>query len=638
MLPFHYFSKLEIDAPSIRKQTLADFIDLDEANNGIVSAIVDFCYLVDTGNLDIAFKSLARIENDRVWKNLAKICIKKGRLDVALISLSHIGHAAAVAAVRKARYEDSVQLKAAVLAKYLGMQEEIEKLYMSAQRFDLLNTYYQELGQWDRALDIASRKDRINLRTTYVRFAEYLLEIDDRVGSAAALEKSSNSNIEIPLSFSANEVDLELFTCLNNEKNVKRWCAQFEESLGNFSSALKYYEEIEDILSIVRIHCFCGNLQSAEEICRSKSSKAAAYYLARHYEREEKISQSIEFYTAAQCFTQAIRLAKSFHLSNQLVNLALQGTPNLMLDVAIYFEASGQNLDKAITLLHRGGHLEKAVDLCFKSNQRLAETLGAENSPELLEKCASFFHEQGRFEQAILLLCNAKKFEEALDICLRRSIHITEAIAERFTFPDEASESAKILLNRLAELCLQQKSFYLACKKFSQARAYDSLSGFYESCCQVEIDEYQNYEKAMAALREAIKCLQKHKESDIAAHKKKSLQNRLEYMEHFINAKRVARSNPTEMLRTCEGLLEEPNIELAVRIGDIYALMIESHYASGDFQSAKDIVDLMIKKVPLANLDFYVDADIVRSLGYSHSLNTRESDGMDEQILYNDIA
>jgi hypothetical protein len=30
---------------------------------------------------------------------------------------------------------------------------------------------------------------------------------------------------------------------------------------------------------------------------------------------------------------------------------------------------------------------------------------------------------------------------------------------------------------------------------YTQGRALDSLAGFYESCAQAEIDDYQNYEK-----------------------------------------------------------------------------------------------------------------------------------------------
>jgi intraflagellar transport protein 140 len=38
-----------------------------------------------------------------------------------------------------------------------------------------------------------------------------------------------------------------------------------------------------------------------------------------------------------------------------------------------------------------------------------------------------------------------------------------------------------------------------------QGKAPHLLGGFYEACAQVEIDEYQNYDKAMGALTEAYR-------------------------------------------------------------------------------------------------------------------------------------
>ncbi len=40
---------------------------------------------------------------------------------------------------------------------------------------------------------------------------------------------------------------------------------------------------------------------------------------------------------------------------------------------------------------------------------------------------------------------------------------------------------------------------------YSKAKAYEQLSSFYEACAAVEIDDFRNYEKAAAALREAAK-------------------------------------------------------------------------------------------------------------------------------------
>ena len=42
---------------------------------------------------------------------------------------------------------------------------------------------------------------------------------------------------------------------------------------------------------------------------------------------------------------------------------------------------------------------------------------------------------------------------------------------------------------------------------YTRAKSMESLSSFYEACAQVEIDEFQDYDKAVSALAEAYKCL-----------------------------------------------------------------------------------------------------------------------------------
>lgn len=42
---------------------------------------------------------------------------------------------------------------------------------------------------------------------------------------------------------------------------------------------------------------------------------------------------------------------------------------------------------------------------------------------------------------------------------------------------------------------------------YTRAKSMDSLASFYEACAQVEIDEFQDYDKAMSALAEGYKCM-----------------------------------------------------------------------------------------------------------------------------------
>lgn len=64
---------------------------------------------------------------------------------------------------------------------------------------------------------------------------------------------------------------------------------------------------------------------------------------------------------------------------------------------------------------------------------------------------------------------------------------------------------------------------------YTKGKAMESLANFYDSCAQVEIDEYQAYDKALGALNEALKCVSKAKMKDFNAQEAmvSSLQHRI---------------------------------------------------------------------------------------------------------------
>lgn len=118
----------------------------------------------------------------------------------------------------------------------------------------------------------------------------------------------------------------------------------------------------------------------AAEIANETGNLAASYHLARQYESQGDLKQSVHFYTRAQAYNNAIRLCKvdlckggiceiasllnmtvmSFfsplqenNLDDQLMNLALLSTPEDMMDAARYYEEQGEQMDRAVMLYHK---------------------------------------------------------------------------------------------------------------------------------------------------------------------------------------------------------------------------------------------------------------------------------------------
>jgi intraflagellar transport protein 140 len=61
-----------------------------------------------------------------------------------------------------------------IVALKKKLQDEAEKLYKACGRSDLLNKFYQDTEQWDKAIQVAETQDRIHLKTTYYNYAKHL--------------------------------------------------------------------------------------------------------------------------------------------------------------------------------------------------------------------------------------------------------------------------------------------------------------------------------------------------------------------------------------------------------------------------------------------------------------------------------
>ena len=54
---------------------------------------------------------------------------------------------------------------------------------------------------------------------------------------------------------------------------LRRWWAQYLESTGEMETALQFYEAARDHLSLVRVYCYCNNLQKAADIANETEDR-----------------------------------------------------------------------------------------------------------------------------------------------------------------------------------------------------------------------------------------------------------------------------------------------------------------------------------------------------------------------------
>ncbi|KAK3579473.1 hypothetical protein CHS0354_028282 [Potamilus streckersoni] len=669
----------------VSRRVMRDFIGLEKSDKGTREAMLNFSYFLTIGNMDEAFKAIKLIKSESVWENMAKMCVKSRRLDVASVCLGNMGHARGAKALRESMKEPELDARVAVLAMQLGLYEDAERLLKNCKRYDLLNAFYQNAGQWDKARETAEMYDRIHLRATYYNYAKHMEAKGDFNEAIPNYEKSDTHRFEVPRMLFDEPETLEQYINKHKDKALLKWYAQYMESTGETDSALQYYEMAQDYLSLVRVHCYCNNMDKASEICNETGDKAACYHLGRQYENQDHIKEAIHFFQRASAYGNAIRLCKEHGFEDQLLNLALLGRPEDMMEAARYYEQKAGSQDKAVMLYHKAGNFSRALDLAFRAKQfgalqMISGDLDGRADPELLQRCANFFLENGQYDKAVDLLALGKKYWEALKICMDQHVEVSEDLAEKLT--PEKDETGNDPMDRLkileaiGEVCMHQGQYHLATKKFTQAgnkikamkallksgdtekivffagvsrqkeiyvmaanylqsldwrkdpeimkniigfytkgRALDSLAAFYDACAQVEIDEYQNYDKALGALGEAYKCMSKAKMDEVAqAEKLGQLKNKMTLIKKFVTARRTYDDDPEEAIKQCQVLLEEPDLDLSVRIGDVYGLMIE-HYARKErWKAAYQCMEDMKTKVSAVNISYYVNMKTIEAI------------------------
>lgn len=704
------------DSSKMYTKVMRDFIGIKDVDETITLALLDFSYNLTLGKLDEAYRAVKTIGSSTIWENMAHMCVKTKRLDVAEVCLGHMGHARGAAAVRESKvlYPNDTETSIGILAIQLGLLDDSVRLFREAGRHDLLNQLYQASGYWSKAIDISESSDRIHLKNTHYKYAKHFESIGDVANAIKHYEISDNSTTEVPrMLFSLGKIDeLEDYVHKSDDAKLLKWWAAYLESNGKYDKARKYYKKSGDYLSLVRIACFQGDITRASDIVNQTSIndkgatidlRAASYHFARQLENQGQYQDAINYYAQSGCYNHSIRIARAYGLDAELMKFALKSTTSLMLDCAQHFELKGEP-EKAIQLYHKGGDVSKALSLCFENDKlsknstifdminAIVNDLGAASSPAILAKCADFLMANKQYDKAVELYIQAKKISLAIDMCLHHKVPINDAMIEKMTPTDDIpADERKNLLKDLGKALKKQGIFTQASKKYTQAgdrvraikclvrsgdtaaviqyasisrtneiytlaanylqqmnwrdsidimksivtfytkaKAFEQLAGFYDSCAQVEIDEYRDYDKAIGAMKEALKQLLKAvPQTRQIENLGSSLEKRILLIEKFIQARRCAvQGEGDTMVAICESLLQEPLLEEAVRSGDCLSMLIEYFYSKGKMRDAYTYIQEMdSRRIPI---NPYIDSKILEEIYKAVGVSLHNSKTGDE--------
>ncbi|XP_003742320.1 intraflagellar transport protein 140 homolog [Galendromus occidentalis] len=642
---------------NVFRQSMRDFVGVESCDRETRDAILKLSFYLTVGNMDEAFAAIRSIKNESVWENMARMCVKNRRLDVAPVCLGKMKRISAAMALRQVqeKYPDNVDLQVATLAIHLGMIEEAKDLLEVSGDHRMLVKLLCDSNRWDQALELAEKKSRINLKNTYFRYAKHLEELGKIQEAITYYEKSNTHLQQVPRMLVERDIHgLETYIVKSREPQFYKWWAQYLESQGDTEEALRYYEMAKDFVSLVRINCFFNNVDTAMEIANDVGDRAACFHLARHLESIDRPSDAVHFFSKAGAISNALRVCKDNSMDDQLFYLAIQSRNNQdMLDVAAYFEQGGET-QRAVTLYQKAGWLERArelsgdaVNLGDEIIGEVAQEISPNSDAAEVQAATKRLIDMGLTEQAVEILALNGQAYAALDLCEQYDVDLTEPLADKMLRGVYGVPRTQ-LLNRIAEFCIKQKSFFLAAKKYTEAgdnpsamkaliqsddtdkvilfaQAIDDpeiyvqaasylqtlnwrsqpaimrhiieyytaandmelLGNFYESCALSEIAEYHNYETALSALNEAYKVLKEAPIGTALGTKIEALRAKIKDIQQFLKLKKLYTDGEVrEALDKVQQMLQSPSNNSVVRKGDLYAFIVEHYAENGQMRTA----------------------------------------------------
>ncbi|CAF1117485.1 unnamed protein product [Didymodactylos carnosus] len=460
-------------------KTMPDFVGVSVIDKNIVDAIMNFSYHLTLGDIDSAFKAIKQIKKESVWENLARMSVLSRRADVAKICLGKMGLFRGARALRAVEH-DKPEVKIAVLAIHLNMKEEAEKILLQSKRYDLLNQFYQSINEWDKAIDISLRHDRIHLRNTYYNYAKYLEQYNQIEKAVEFYEKSGTQQNEVRRLYLKRKdmSGYKEYTAKQNDPKLFCWWGRYFESRGKVEEALGCYRKANDNLSLCRLLCDNDQPTKAIELCADTGDKAACYHMARYFEKKGDHKQAIAYFQQASAISNAMRLCREHHLDEYMANIAIQGTSDDKLEAARYFESLPMQEDRAILLYHKAGLTSKAIDLAFKHERysalaQIADSVGKSHDSSQVTRMADYFMQLKQYDKAVDLLAAIDRVDEAADLAIRNEIPLTEDLLERLSpakpINDVDLQRYQATCEKLGDLAASQGVYSGAAKKYLDA-------------------------------------------------------------------------------------------------------------------------------------------------------------------------
>jgi len=531
-----------------------------------------------------------------------------------------------------AKTKDRVHLKPTHFA-YAQHLEAMEDVQGALSHFELSGTYRTEsprllcsLGMTDDLDAYVEQSDDTHLHRWYAQYLESKANLE---GAAREYKKAGDWLSLCRVACFNKELERAQKICEDSQDPAACYhLARHLEAENRVKEAIHFFQmagRISHALRLAQEHNFDGDLMSLA-LASDPPNMAQA---AKYYEQRQQPSKAVVLYQKAGYQKRALELCFSARLFDALRKIAddlsADSDPEVLAKCAEFFMQHNQH-EKAVHLLSMSNQFEKAVELCTQHEEvQITEEMAERMTPEknsmeaalrseILCNIAKLCKKQGSFQLA------CKKFTQAGDKPKAMKSLLKSGDTEKIIFFAGTARQPEIYV--LAGNYLQSLDWHNdpdimknIIQFYSKAKAYDKLGAFYDACAQVEIDEYRDYEKAGGALREALKYIVKAAGGPPGAEadpRVMNLNSRIQLVDRFANIRKLGKSNPEEMVSVCEQMLQMGDIESAVRIGDVFAQLVEHFSSDGNYPEAHRCVEQMRSRGII--LTPYLDRALIDSI------------------------
>ncbi|OAD53382.1 hypothetical protein WN48_10260 [Eufriesea mexicana] len=484
--------------------------------------------------------------------------------------------------------------------------------------------------------------------------AQYIESTGDMEGALKLYEQAKNTLAMTRLLcyFGREDEVSELVSRTNHAASAYHLAAHYE-SKNNVTQAIHFYTIAKAYTNAIRL---CKEHDMFEELwpLAVLAPRQSQIDVAKYYEENDQSDKAVLLYHKAGLLHKALDIAfktKQYSaLQLIIMDVNADSDPALIEKCADYFVQNDQ-IEKAVDLLATGRKYLEALELMQKHsillNEDLAEKMTLDKVDNdidrekirisILERIGEIAFEQGNYHLA------TKKFTQAGNKLRAMKALLKSGDTEKICFFAQVSRQREIYImagNYLQSLDWQNQPEVLKniINFYSKGKAMDLLANFYVACAQVEIDEFQNYEKALDALNQASRCLAKvttPKDLDIHKRAVDLVNNRIGAVRRYLDIKKLFdRGETGAAMQQVHQLLDSqgPDLEQAVRRGDLFATVTQHYINIGDTDKARATIEELKRLIPGINLAYYYNVGVLELLGYKMKIQRQESSDKEDDI------